>query len=495
MHSGGEYPQGEIDLLAAGARFAESWVACEEDGLVCGLVWHPHWRESMRWGRLPHLTADIGEIAAHGSVELPPLYVVGGQGDWRTVRGWWRRLVQPSGVHEAAPPEPGRVLEVRFEPSPALLFTDRQETLIAVHNRRGKPLDGTLRLQGSKVSAGPYGPGAGFQAEPDQFTLQNLDRDHPFAAPVTLSAPPSPAAGFLTITVDGGPTTETRRVPVVRLGDSGTVCLTEGENRTIRVDNGCLTLRIAPEFQGAIYALEWNSQAHPQEEAVNHLLTAYPEKRPFVWANPWYGGIHPFLGWIGDPRLSREKFSGGPTERTGERGIRWQGARIACEPQHKDLRWLRLEAEYLTTPGSNVVALLSRWTNRNTARMTSPGDVGMAAWAQVGGTREHTTVHWERHGEARQRRRSNFSAEGRSGHRVALENTHTGDLLTLINTTPRGYTYFEDFGEEGMHLLAAAPLEFEPGESKETLTWLVMSRERAQIDAYGAALSQLARLP
>ena len=59
-------------------------------------------------------------------------------GDWKTVRGWWRRLVQPSGVHEEHRPEPVRVLEVRAEPQPALLLDEAQEVRLAVLNRRGK---------------------------------------------------------------------------------------------------------------------------------------------------------------------------------------------------------------------------------------------------------------------------------------------------------------------------------------------------------------------
>jgi ribosomal protein S18 acetylase RimI-like enzyme len=473
----GEYPQGETDVLALGATLAESWMACEDEGLFSGMLWHPGPQEDLRWSRLPNLLWDLGILPPHSSRELSPLYLVAGSGDWRQVRGWWRRLIQPSGtVHEEATPKPARVLEVRCEPSPALLRHDVEETSIALFSRRGKALTGALTLSGTA-----------FTAQPAEFTLPATDRDRPFAAPMRIVSPAAPEAGFLEARVETGPLTERFRLPVVRLGAEGDVRLSEGDNGAFSVDNGLLTLRVAPRFLGSLYALE--------RDGVNHLLSAYPESRPFVFTNPWYGGVHPFIGWMGDPRLTRETFTGGPAERVGERGLRWTGVRAVCEPQHKDLRWLRLEVEYLTTPGSNVVALVSRWTNRSSARMHSPGDLGMAAWPQIGGTREHTLLHWQRHEEARTRRRSDFSAEGVSEKGVAVENAQTGDMLILVATGRRSYAYYEDFGAEGAHLMALLPLTFAPGETKETLFWLALCRDREQLAAYRQALSSLERLP
>jgi GNAT superfamily N-acetyltransferase len=472
----GEYPHGEVDMIAPGTTLAEGWMALEDEGLFSGMIWQPGPREDLSWSRMPNLTWDLGELGAHSSHTLPPLYLVAGSGDWRTVRDWWRRLIQPSGVHEENPPKPIRVLEVRCEPSPALLRSDVEETEIRLLNRRGKPLTGTLTLTSAK-----------FHATPAEFTVPDTDRDRPFAAPIRIASPQAPTAGFLEAKIDSGPLTEKLRVPLVRLGSQGDMRVTEGENETLVVKNGLLTLRAAPRFLGSLYALE--------RDGVNHLLSAYPEPRPFVFTNPWYGGIHPFLGWMGNPKLTRETFTGGPTERIGERSIRWQGVRAVCEPKHKDLRWLKLEVEYLTTPGSNVIALLSRWTNLSNARVHSPGDTGMAVWPQVGGTREHTVTHWQRHEEARTRRRTEFSAEGVSEKRVAVENSQTGDLLALVASGRRGYTYYEDFGAEGTHLMALTPLEFAPGEIKETLFWLVMSQDREQLDAYKEALSAIERLP
>ena len=50
-------------------------------------------------------------------------------------------------------------------------------------------------------------------------------------------------------------------------------------------------------------------------------------------------------------------------EYTGERGLIWKGVRMVNTPDHKDLRGRRIEVEYLTTGGSNVMAVVMRAVN------------------------------------------------------------------------------------------------------------------------------------
>jgi ribosomal protein S18 acetylase RimI-like enzyme len=468
-----DFPQGDTDALPHGAKFTESWAACEEEGLVCGFLWHPGPEEDMQWNRFPNLTFDLGELAPHSLRVLPPVYLVAGNGDWKSVRGWWRRLIQPSGVPEEAPPEPERVLLVRTEPSPALLMEAEKTVSLTVQNRRNKALSGTLTLTGET-----------FAAAPTEFALQRLDRDHPFSVEVRVKGPETPAAGILKAALDSGPKTETFEVPLVRLGAGGDLRVSEGEQGAVSVENGLLTLRAAPEFLGSLFALE--------REGVNHLFSAYPEARPFQWTNPWFGGVHPSLGW--DSKLTREKFSGGPVERVGERGRRWQGVRAVCQPEHKDLRWLQLEVEYLTLPGSNVVALVTRWTNRTDARTWTHGEGGITAWLQVGGTRENAVLHWESDGQRKHRRRGGFAEGGQAGNWAAVENAVTGDAVVLIASAPRAHVGYDDMAEHGPHLNASGPIQFEPNETKENLAWLVLTSGTAQIEAY-AALAKVRRLP
>ena len=446
----------------------------EGEHLTAGVIWQGEPKERIDWDRLPGFTYNLGEVAPHSVQELPPFYLVAGNGNWETVRNWWKRLVQPSGVIEEQKPETVRVLEVKAEPISALLMEEEGTLKLSLINRRAKILTGKLTLQGEA-----------FQVEPASYALEAVNRSNPFVGQLAVKGPAVPAASFLKAEVETGKMTETFQVPVVRLRSGGEVRVTHPEEGMIVVENGLLTLRFAPNFQGSLTALE--------REGVNHLYSAYPQARAMAWSNPWFGGVHSSLNWMGSPDLGREKFRGEAIERVGESGLRWQGVQTVSDLEHKDRSWLRVETEFLTLPGSNVVAVITRRTNRTTARMDTYG--GVAAWTQIGGTRENSLLHWMRGEERRHQRNSSFSSEGDSGRWVAVENSTTGDVLTLITTHPSFHAGFEDFGVEGQHLQVRGSFNLGPNETKETLCWLVLSQDKAQIEPYAAALSQVRRLP
>ena len=178
--------------------------------------------------------------------------------------------------------------------------------------------------------------------------------------------------------------------------------------------------------------------------------------------------------------------------RVGERGLAWQGVRVACHITHKDWNWLALETEYLTLPGSNIVAIVTRWTNRTPARMKA-GTVVMA-WLQPGGTRSNVVAHWSSHGERVLQRRGGFQEQHRSELWAAVENPDTGDTLSLVTSVPDTHIGVMDMALEGVHLQADQSHSFAPHETKETLTWLVLTSGVTSLEAY-ASLAKVERLP
>ena len=47
----------------------------------------------MQWTNLMNFNFDLGELpAALRLASVPAIYLVGGKGDWKTVREWWKRL-------------------------------------------------------------------------------------------------------------------------------------------------------------------------------------------------------------------------------------------------------------------------------------------------------------------------------------------------------------------------------------------------------------------
>jgi GNAT superfamily N-acetyltransferase len=480
-HGLSSYPHGERDALPPGMPLGEEWIACEGEGLVTGVLWDGSPKRDMQWTNLLNLNYDLGEIPPHSDVAVPALYLVGGKGDWKTVRDWWRRLHRSLEEPETVQPQVKRVLEAAFKPSPALLTGAAGKAMLTLANRRGQTLTGTLTLVGDTLTV----VGETFHAEPTAFALTEVNREKPFAAEVQLTASPEPTAEILRGEVDSGTTTQTFALPVIQLGSGDTVRVSVSEDGQYGIENGYLTLRVAPHYRGAMTSLE--------RSGVEHLFCAYPTPRPFVWWNPWHGGLYPMVRQEhGEDPLIKEIFTGEAVTRTGGRGLCWQGVRVACRLTHKDWTWLALETEYLTLPGSNLVAIVTRWTNRSAVHM--PSGMGIWGWFQPGGVRSNTVGYWKQGEERLLQRRGGFAMERRSGPWSAVQNPATGDTLGLITSVPDHPVELVEMAEEGAHLYAGHPHTFAPYETKEDLNWLVLTSGVDTMEAY-ASLAKIERLP
>ena len=83
----GVFPAGQGDLSERPEDYSETWAACEEDGVVAGLIWHECEENEFGWGWMPTLQIDLPNIPPQSLVELAPIYLVTGCGNWETVRG------------------------------------------------------------------------------------------------------------------------------------------------------------------------------------------------------------------------------------------------------------------------------------------------------------------------------------------------------------------------------------------------------------------------
>lgn len=467
----GVFPETEHDVLAQGASLPESWFGFEDENQVCGAIWSEG--AEAECGHGLRLTFDLAEIPPYGHKTLSPMYLVAGAGNWETLRGWWRRLIQPTEVIERSKPEIHRVVEIISEPSPALVNHKDQLLHLELRNDREKPLSGTLELTSEP-----------FLTEPISLPVDSINRDKSFTAALPVTLPVSPGAGVVKCRLSSVPMPQTLSLPVVYAGGDGTIETSLDERGQVVIDNGFFAFRAAPQFAGALTALERNG--------VNHLFSGYPESRPFHFTNPWFGGIHAILNWPGDARLTKEKYTGGPAERTGARGWQWQGAAVSCDLEHKDLNWLRLETEYLTLPGSNLLAILTRWINRTSASHTVWG--GIAAWCQPGGSRENSIARWQIAGQQYRRHRGGYAMQARSDRLASIENSETGDVIAMMAPGSEQRAMIDDFGSEGAHLHCAGTIKVQPGENHETLHWLVLADTTADLDGY-AALEKAMSLP
>lgn len=484
FHGWGYYPQGATDVLPIGGHLAESWCACDNDDGVTGLIWHPAEEERVGWdGRLPSLTYSLGEIPPHGSVDAPPVWLIACPGSWAVVRDWWRRVVRPAEPEEYDRPVPGALFEVRTEPSPAILRPG-QDTLrvVAVH-RGGNTTSGTVEVTAGAPGRTPASRAQGADTNPSAsrlsierrvIALPELDRDHPVVTDVAVRQPDGPYAAMTTATARLAGREHRFELPVIGLEGPGQVALREEEG-TVLVDNGALRFRVAPAFGGSVTSLE--------SAGRERLRSSWPEARPFVWAGHWFGGVHPAMDWIAGPQLAREPWSGGPVERI-RLGVRWVGAGVVCRPTHRDRRWLQVEADYLTLPGSNVMLILTRWANRTTARRELEHDPCLAVWLAEAGE-GGTEAHWVRNGRREVQHVGEFSRDMRSSTWAAVVDPASDSVTVLVPGSRKAKAYVEDFAQHGQHLGMWMPMTLEPGETREIAAWLVFC-STAEVEVYAA---------
>ncbi|MFC1718727.1 hypothetical protein ACFL6S_34060, partial [Candidatus Poribacteria bacterium] len=434
------------------------------------------------------------EIPPRSHYDLEPYYLVAGRGNWEVVRQLWRWLNQPSTVREDCRPAVYPVSDASFDPSPLLITRPETTSSFIVRNRRGKAMNGKWQIEDCKL-----------QIEPESGELSDVKRGSPSVQEIAVAVTDfTPRVETARVTVTENVTTNEFVIPAVILGNSDSPVTynsecPEGKPATISVDNSYLSFTVAPTFLGSATALERNG--------VNHLKSSYPEAGPYVWLNPWFGGIHPYLGGMWNPRFVNEKFTGEPVERTGKYGIIWRGVKVCSDLQHKDDCWLRMEIEYLTIGCSNVLAIVQRLTNRTDASHWAGAGIG--AWLAVGGSISNNMLHYtqarpcyeqaasagEHTRVMRQRYRDEYSFEAPRGRWVAVENPETGDVIASIPSHPRARIEAEVEGKDtATFFWLDAGTNLEPNETKETVSWMVLSDSVKEAQKY-RALEEICELP
>lgn len=465
----GDYPHGgALDLPKSPEAYAESWCAWEQDGFVTGLV----------WGRCAEVNSlclqyDLPPLEPGRHADPDPLYVVAGRGNWELARRLWRWVYQPAEVREEHRPPVSPVLEAALEPAPLLLAGAATEARLVVRNRRAKAWSGRWSVAGS------------IMLEPGGGELAEVCRDQPGTVPVRLSSGSSaPRVETLTLTLDDGLMPHREELPVVVLGDpsGGTSVAADGER--LVVANGLTDWAVSAAHAGSLVSL--------RRGGVEWLVSSYPEPQARYWFNPWYGGLRPYLNWDGDQRQRDEVFSAEPITRRGARELVWHGVRVRCDLVHKDLRWLRFEAEYLTLTGSNLLALVLRAVNRTAAPqgvvcgwsawlpgagVTVHGEADRPRYEPAGPTDDRVRTPWQRGADP-------YYFTSQSSRLFVMEETSRGGCLALLAPRPNGFVQATRQKDEAVGLYTHSWLELEPDETRERLSWLVLADAPSQARAY-----------
>lgn len=443
------------------ARYAEGWMARFGEGEVVATAWCGAREITATW-LYPSLRLDLGTVMPGEARQTTPLYLYAGAGDWRTARALWRTYIQPDAP--AAAPRPrgahtARLGRIAFGPG-------RAETSVELGSERTRAFSGRIAVEV-----------AGRQAVDAE--VSQLKVGQPRDLPVTIELPEVASAAPVRITFDHERSTERYETAALRVTTPGKVEVAarrDGERELVRVENGRLSLEVAPAQLGRLVNVRLGG--------ADQLHASYPDSRLFVWFNPWFGGITPTLherdsdDWRG--KLRHESFGWTEASRRGQQGVEWRGVTTFAEPTSKEIKGLRVETSYLTAPGSNLVAMIRRLENRSRARWE--GRHGLDAWPAPGGQHQGVLLHFERNGERTHKRVP--GGMGTSSEQWVAVSRGDAPVVALVAATPRHFVEAHDLGLEGIGVHTSARVDLAPGEATEDVAYLVIAADVEQARLY-----------
>lgn len=347
----GEYPLGQ-DYEESPHLLGEQWVAAWDSVGAVGVIFGGRPATAL-WSRcLVQLTRGPFALAPGESLELPPIRVYVGPGDWRSVRSLWAAGEKAEGA-VGTQPEP--LMSVTLSPRP--VFAGDAGLVLRLENRRASERDGEVRLLSP----------AGWVAEPDRISVDAVARGRERVMPVALGPRRGDAeAGAAAVELAWTSAHEEVRTaqPVFVVERPGTVRVTRGDDGEWLIDNGRLAAVVAPHFAGSMRTL--------RDSGRELLASPYPTAGAFVDLAPWYGGLHPQMrrgagDWPGCGH--RAVYAAEAVVLTGARGKSWRGVRLTvgeCTGQHGSTSLeasVRRQLDLLTLPSSNLLAVVARVCN------------------------------------------------------------------------------------------------------------------------------------
>ncbi|MHB0876778.1 MAG: GNAT family N-acetyltransferase [Anaerolineae bacterium] len=449
------------DAELTSASFKESWLALElQHGYVAGLVWeqpveHPHHSQ---------VIAKLGTVPAGGSARSGRLWHICRRGSWRDVRQAWRRLVAPEAAEEGGEPAPGLALRLR----PATAFATRGEVGVAleVASADSMPVRGEARLE----------PPAGWQARPRQWQVK-IGPNSRFFAATTVTAPSGePQAGEFRLTFDTPADRRHFAHTLYVAGADGTVAVqafgVEGRE-ALRLDNGYFGATIVPAYGGSIVALERGGH--------NHVFGTFPTPRAFLWMNDWYGGIRPAAYVAFPDRTMTESFAAAEIEVGRDAGPHWRGLRLTATLAQEGLKGFLLHADYLTLPGSNILALRATLQNPCGARVVPT--LGFECNLRPAG-KPGATMHYRRDGEERIVRGSESMLGVSAGDWAAAEEAGGGCVAAIAGRGCEGVSATVMDGETVQVAPHRRSAPVEGGATVSLVGYLVLAADLAQARLY-----------
>jgi ribosomal protein S18 acetylase RimI-like enzyme len=419
----------DLEFPSSPDAYAANWTAFETRSCTVGMIWNGQVR-SVHYGQrfMPALTFHSrpgGKAVKSFWKTQPPVavhsYILGYGGAREVERIWQAQSGQTASTRPVHDRVELTILSPSFLPNDAAPHTFR----VGVSSALLKKVDGTLSLrlpaldheQAVKIDGLVAGAGQeiAFELPPlgEQHVVdgvlvfandtRGLHIEQPF---VLTSTQPEQAVDVRTKTSGGQPVYE--------------------------LDNGAVTLTVAPHFQGAVTSLKYNR--------LEMVSSNYPKLKNHGTNYNAPCGFHPqWLEQSVDPihhgvlfyDIHAKTFAGEPTE-LQEDGLTWRGVRCSAADGS--------EVDYLLLPGSPVVRMEMRGQGVNLG--------WQLFWNGHGEKKSAKTVHYwnhlgrHQHTESRNSRRvygeSRMVLELGKGLYAAAWSPQEDAFLTLIEMPDKG---------------------------------------------------------
>jgi ribosomal protein S18 acetylase RimI-like enzyme len=463
------------------SRLTEGWIAEYGDGMVVGAMWTE--AEDVHGdGRLAELVLPLGEVEAGSTSSTSILRLYAGPGDWRAVRARWQTL---AGVAiTAGVDEPRHRVDTATLACPVSV-NDVHETDLILTRANDTPHEGSVCV----IADGASTP---------EFLVSSLRALTPTTERISIQMPKHLGAVNAVARLTTGDTTTHVALPLVRVGRPEnlvtTIVNSLGSRDAVTLDTGPMRVRLLPTQRARIVAIETPSV---NGTWVDNLLSSAPEPRPWVWFNPWFGGISAHLretGWhTGQTPLDHASWTWHPTK-VHRAGVEWHGVTTVATidaptgpistPESVEsarLAGTSVEVAYLVAGGGTTIVVEA--TVRNEAASRLRGTLSIPTYWKPGGAIDGVTVHYDRCGP-RSRRRAHGAHWSTVDGWVAIVDRSGTQIPVIVATDTATTLMTGDMGLHGVHPFASTALDLKPGQSHSLRLWVAIAGDLDQARAW-----------
>jgi len=364
-----------LRISEEGEKWPEGWFCAQrEDGCAVGILWHRAERIEMgRWGEI---RLKVGHLQPGQSITPEPIYFFVGDGNWQTVRGWWRALFGDIPEVEMPRVRTRRPIELGIEPTPLLLTSPEADATLSLRSIGEHKLDGKVVMELPE----------GLASDVDSVEVSGLCEADPVARRIRLrltgTAQPGPADIAMRFETEEAVYRSVDRALILAREALPVSVSKEDGGKVIVLSNGILTAKVAPSVLASVISL--------QRERQEFLNSSYPEASICGWGNPWYGGISPEYRRVGE-NLHKETFRYRVVQRRGRQGLVWRGVRVHCVIRQERARGQSIALEYLLAPGADVLAIVP--SCRDELDTSSTGQIGFHIYPSFGAAPGTASFH------------------------------------------------------------------------------------------------------